>query len=169
MREDRPSPVEIRESLRWLGHEPELVRSPQLLDFLNYIVETTLRGEASRLKAYAIATDVFRRGVSFDPQKDSIVRVQAGRLRKTLDLLYARGVPGATVRIVIPVGRYVPRFEQMEEKAPYRSLLKRFKTGISIDRIVKTLRDDGWTILVTAIALVLMFVLATAVVLFTRN
>ena len=52
--------------------------------FLAYVVETTLAGHADRIKAYMIATEVFGRGPKFDPQLDSIVRIEAGRLRRSL-------------------------------------------------------------------------------------
>ena len=99
---DRPSPSQIRQTLKRLSVEPELARSPQLVDILEYVVERTLAGEGDRLKAYAIATDVLKRSDSFDPQTDASVRVQAGRLRKALEALYARGVPDIEVRIDLP-------------------------------------------------------------------
>ena len=111
MRKDRPSPAQIRQALRRLVAEPELARSPQLVEFLEYVVEKTLAGEGERLKAYSIATDVFGRSASFDPQTDASVRVQAGRLRKALAAINARNLPDVPVRIDLPVGHYVPHFE----------------------------------------------------------
>ncbi len=89
---------------------PDLARSPQLSNFLTYIVERRLGGDAQSIKAYTIAVDVFGRAPDFDPQADPIVRVQARRLRGLLDQYY-RG-PGADdpLRIQLPIGRYVPDF-----------------------------------------------------------
>lgn len=89
---------------------PEIARSPQLARFLDYIVRKTLDGDEQSIKAYAIAVDVLGRSTDFDPQADPIVRVQARRLRGLLDEYY-RG-PGAEeeLRIILPVGRYVPEF-----------------------------------------------------------
>src|SRR5690606_39142357 len=78
--------------------------------FLTYIVEAALRGDGASIKAYAIAVDVFGRGEDFDPQADPIVRVQARRLRALLDEFNETEGGTAPVRIVVPVGTYVPQF-----------------------------------------------------------
>ena len=78
--------------------------------FLRYIVERTLAGEGHRIKAYAIAVDVFRRDVDFDPARDAIVRNEAARLRSALSLYYAGAGRNDPVEIVLPLGGYVPRF-----------------------------------------------------------
>ena len=56
--------------------------------FLQYIVEETISGRADRIKAYSIATSVFGRNESFDPQHDAIVRIEAGRMRRSLEHYY---------------------------------------------------------------------------------
>jgi adenylate cyclase len=48
---------------------------------LSYLVTEELEGRGERIKAYSIATEVFGRAKDFDPQQDSIVRVEVGRLR----------------------------------------------------------------------------------------
>ena len=85
--------------------------SPRNRQFLRYVVEETLSGRADRIKAYAIATAVFGRQADFDPQVDSIVRIEAGRLRRALERFYLMAGPGVGVRITIPRGSYVPCFE----------------------------------------------------------
>lgn len=89
---------------------PEILRSPQLGRFLDYIVRQTLDGNGQAIKAYSIAVDVFGRPADFDPQADPIVRVQARRLRSLLEDYYQG--PGATdpAQIHLPVGRYIPEF-----------------------------------------------------------
>ncbi|RYE53203.1 MAG: hypothetical protein EOP20_13760, partial [Hyphomicrobiales bacterium] len=86
--------------------------------FLDYIVRKRIAGDTQSIKAYSIAVDVFGRPPDFDPQSDPIVRVQARRLRALLDQYY-RG-PGAeeTLRIHLPIGRYVPDFVEAEATAP---------------------------------------------------
>lgn len=86
--------------------------------FLNYVVEETLSGNAAQIKAYTIATSVFGRGQDFDPQLDSIVRIEAGRLRRSLQNYYLRTGANDLVRIDIPKGSYVPTFESVEAPAP---------------------------------------------------
>jgi len=79
--------------------------------FLKYVVTEALEGRESRLKGYVIGLEVFDRADDFDPQADTIVRVQAGQLRRRLDLYYSGDGKEAPVRILIPKGRYVPIFE----------------------------------------------------------
>lgn len=104
------SAEDVRRALAQLLAWPDIARSSQLAGFLDYIVSRTLAGEASAIKAYSIAVDVFGRPADFDPQSDPIVRVQARRLRSLLDAYYAGEGAGDPVRILLPTGRYVPEF-----------------------------------------------------------
>lgn len=78
--------------------------------FLTYIVDEALAGRGDRIKAYNIATSVFGRGPDFDPQSDTIVRIEAGRLRRALEHHYLVGGEGSRVVISIPTGAYLPNF-----------------------------------------------------------
>lgn len=89
--------------------------------FLRYVVEECLGGRAPQIKAYSIAVSVFNREPSFDPQSDPIVRLEAGRLRRSLDHYYLTAGRNDPIRIVVPKGGYVPRFEPtglMPEQEP---------------------------------------------------
>jgi tetratricopeptide (TPR) repeat protein len=100
----------VKRALERLLAWPELARSPQLANFLSYIVDRRLTGDAQSIKAYSIAVDVFGRPPDFDPQADPIVRVQARRLRGLLDQYYAGPGADEPLRIELPIGRYVPEF-----------------------------------------------------------
>ena len=108
--ENEPSKVRVLEQLEKIVLSEEFATSPRKRKFLRYIVEKTLDGKASSIKGYAIGVDVFDRGDSFDPQLDTIVRVQARNLRKALKLFYLTEGRSDKVRVDIPKGRYVPRF-----------------------------------------------------------
>lgn len=92
--------------------EPPLSNSERLKRFLRHIVEETVAGRADRLSGYTIALDVFDKDEDFDPALDSIVRVEASRLRTRLVQHYAETERETNVRIVLPKGTYVPAFEQ---------------------------------------------------------
>lgn len=79
--------------------------------FLRYVVERTIAGEGDQLKEYVIGREVFDRGDDFDPRVDSIVRVEAGRLRSKVDEYYSG--PGRSDGILIQLrrGSYAPAFE----------------------------------------------------------
>src|SRR5882724_7903460 len=67
--------------------------SESLCKLLRYLAEHALDHPGSSLKEYQIATEVFGRPANFDPQSDSTIRVQAGRLRLKLAEYYgAEGV-----------------------------------------------------------------------------
>jgi hypothetical protein len=68
-------------------------------------------GEASQIKEYSVGVEVFHRGASFDQDADSIVRVEANRLRKRLAEYYAGEGASHRLHITIPLGQYVPEFE----------------------------------------------------------
>jgi TolB-like protein len=84
--------------------------------FLSYIVEETLAGRGDRIKAYNVAMAVFGRDDSFDPQSDPIVRIEASRLRRSLEHYYLLAGKDDPVRIEIPKGGYVPSFDRLSDE-----------------------------------------------------
>ena len=95
------------------------VRSPTLANLLSYLCEKMLTGEGDQIKEYSLAVDVFRRPETFDQDADSIVRVQVNRLRKRLAEFYSGEGSGHRLHISIPVGHYVPVFQEAtEDTAP---------------------------------------------------
>ena len=105
------SPEEIRTELRRVLGGRVFVDAQRLQDFLTYIVEESLAGRAGRIKGLTIAQDVFQREDPEDAQTSTIVRVEAGRLRRRLIEYYADEGNGNPVRIEVPKGAYVPNFE----------------------------------------------------------
>jgi hypothetical protein len=63
---------------------PWLQSSEALCKLLQYLAHHTLNSPAGHLKEYQIATEALGRPADFDPQSDSCVRVQVGRLRTKL-------------------------------------------------------------------------------------
>ena len=94
---------------------PGFSNAPKLQALLRYLVEKTLSGEGERLKGYTIGLDVFERHTSFDPQRDSIVRVQVGRLRKALEDYYAGPGAADALRMELPRGAYAIHFSTAAE------------------------------------------------------
>jgi hypothetical protein len=86
-------------------------RAPTLAHLLSYLCERLFAGESNQIKEYSIGVEVFHRGSSFDQDSDSIVRVEANRLRKRLAEYYATDGASHPLHIVIPVGQYVPEFD----------------------------------------------------------
>ena len=108
-----PEPVDIeaqRAELEAVLHSECFTRAPALAHLLSYLCEKLFAGEASQIKEYSVGVEVFRRGDSFDQDSDSIVRVEANRLRKRLAEYYAGEGASHRLHIAIPVGQYVPQF-----------------------------------------------------------
>ena len=85
--------------------------SESLCKLLQYLAKQSLEHPEASLKEYQIAVEVYGRHADFDPQADSTIRVQVGRLRLKLAEYYAG--EGATDPIVvkIPKGSYHLVFE----------------------------------------------------------
>lgn len=86
----------------------------RLSKLLRYVVEKTLAGETEQLKEYAVGVEVFERDGNYDPRLDSIVRVEAGRLRSRLDEYYNGEGAGSSFRINLPRGGYSAQFDRRE-------------------------------------------------------
>jgi len=84
----------------------------RLSKLLRYVVEKTLAGETDQLKEYAVGVEVFERDQNYDPRLDSIVRVEAGRLRSRLDEYYSGDGASSAIRIMLPRGGYSAQFER---------------------------------------------------------
>jgi hypothetical protein len=107
-----------RAELQAVVESPLFSRSPVLTHLLSYLCEKTFAGETEQIKEYSVALDVFDRRDSFDQNTDSIVRVQANRLRKRLSEYYASEGASHSIHIAIPLGQYVPQFEKVSEGSP---------------------------------------------------
>ena len=107
-----PTRDEIRAQLDRILGSDTFVNSDRLSRFLRYVVERTVAGDGDRLKEYVIGTEVFERGEQYDPRVDSIVRVEAGRLRAKLDAYYNASGTSDPIVIRMRRGGYAPVFEQ---------------------------------------------------------
>lgn len=123
MAADNPlTEMEIRAQLNRILESAEFANSARLKDFLSYIVGEALAGRADRIKGVTIAQTVFGADKDFDPETNSIVRVEAGRLRRRLGEYYAGAGHHDPIRIGVPKGGYAPEFgprpRDIESPAP---------------------------------------------------
>ena len=77
---------------------------------LRYVVEGALEGNTDHIKERSIGVVVFGRSPAYDTNADPIVRVTAGEIRKRLQQFYAEPDHAEDLRIVLPLGSYVPHF-----------------------------------------------------------
>jgi TolB-like protein len=90
-------------------------------DFLRFVVGKTLAGEASRIKGRTIGIHVFGRPPNYDAKSDSLVRVEASRLRQRLTEYYAGEGAGNRVRLELPRGRYAVAASYSNPEPPPRN------------------------------------------------
>src|SRR5215813_8338931 len=97
-------------------HGRALHGSDNLKAFLRFIVDKSIENQEGQLKEYVIATEVFGRGNDFDSRVDSVVRVQAGRLRTKLHEYYETEGKDDGAIILLPKGQYTPVFSYAQKK-----------------------------------------------------
>jgi len=100
----------VRAQLEKILSSQLFARCERLGRFLRFTIDRALRGEVDKVKEFQVGVEVFDREESFDPRIDSIVRVQAGRLRARLQKYY--DTEGAEDPLVIQFrkGGYIPDF-----------------------------------------------------------
>jgi len=91
--------------------------SDSLRKLLQYLAKQASSHPGASPKEYQIATEVFGRHEDFDPHLDSLVRVQAARLRAKLAEYYASEGSADRVVVEIPKGTYGLKFHEREAAA----------------------------------------------------
>ena len=116
-------PDQISAQLERILSSPGFASADRASRFLRFVVERTIAGEGDQLKEYVIGREVFDRGDDYDPRVDSIVRVEAGRLRSKVDEYYAG--PGRSDNIIIQLrrGSYAPAFEPRTDAQPLTGIV----------------------------------------------
>src|SRR5215471_18417089 len=115
---DAPTADTVAAALQRLLASSQFAGSPRARRFVRFVVEATLGGLGDSLKEYVLGVEVFDRAASFDPRTDSIVRVEAVKLRKRLQAYYRGAGRRDPVIISIPKGGYVPQFRLRSNNGP---------------------------------------------------
>jgi len=93
----------------------QFANARKLSEFLKFVTLKTTAGETAQIKEYVIALEVYGRRPDYDPKVDSIVRVEASRLRAKLREYYDSEGRNDPIRLQFPLGSYVPVFETLPE------------------------------------------------------
>ena len=99
--------AELARILAWEG----FAKAKRLSRFLEYVVTAAVEGQ--EVKESLIGVEVYGRDPSYDSKADSIVRVEAGRLRSKLREYYEGPGKDSELRIQIPKGAYEAAFERV--------------------------------------------------------
>src|SRR5579864_9512819 len=106
-----PTPEEKRAALQEVLQSAAFLRADRLRKFLRYIVEMEISGRAGELCESLIGVEALGQPANYSTAENGFVRRKALDLREKLREAYAAELASAKVRIELPKGRYVPRFE----------------------------------------------------------
>ena len=141
--------------------------SESLCKLLRYLAEHSLDHPGIALKEYQIATEVLGRPAGFDPQSDSTVRVQAGRLRVKLAEYYAHEGADDPILVEIPKGSYAITFLPRPSKIGLQAATTFVVEPEKKADVIPTNR--GWAIAVVVLSVLLAASFITGAVLLQRT
>jgi len=116
------SPEQFFQQIDNIIRSHSLRGSESLCKLLQYLAKQSLYHPDAPLKEYQIATEVYGRPTDFDPQSDSTIRVQAGRLRVKLAEYYAGEGAADPILVKIPKGSYHLTFEARAIEPQHQAL-----------------------------------------------
>ena len=142
--------------------------SESLCKLLRYLAEHSLDHPGIALKEYQIATEVLGRPAGFDPQSDSTVRVQAGRLRVKLAEYYAHEGSDDPILVEIPKGSYAITFHLRSPRLVAAGATPQVLENKEI-RVEVPASNGGWAIAVVVLSVLLAASVITSVLLLQRT
>jgi hypothetical protein len=165
----RVAGVTLHEKSEYLAQVDRLIQSKalhgseSLCRLLRYLAKHALDQEGAPLKEYQIATELFGRSSEFDPQLDSVVRVQAGRLRTKLGEYYASEGAQDTVGVDLPRGSYLLTFHP---RAPFQSVSPQtIVVAAPTERVPRTVSLGTFRLVIAALSICLLAALLGLVLL----
>jgi hypothetical protein len=115
---------EVRRQLDRVLSDTHFSHSRRFPDFLRFVVQHTLAGQTEMLKERTLGIEVFGKEADYDTSADPIVRVTAAEIRKRIAQYYQEPGRESELRISLPSGTYVPRFEWPDAKLATRLAAK---------------------------------------------
>jgi hypothetical protein len=119
------------------------------------------------LKEYQIATEVLGRPPGFDPQSDSTVRVQAGRLRVKLAEYYTNEGAQDAIVVEIPKGSYGLTFHLRSKAGAELAPAPLIETPTKKVELIPSTR--GWAIAVLVLCVLLAASVITSAILIAQR
>ena len=132
--------------------------SESLCKLLRYLVEHAILQPGIPVKEYQIATEVFHRPADFDPQSDSTIRVQAGRLRVKLAEYYASEGAADPIIVELPKGTYA--LSMHHRSAASARSLSGTPGQIERETAVPSRRLNAWALAAVALGVLLTLAIA---------
>jgi len=130
-------PEEIQKQLGKIIHSKIFRHCSALQRLLQYLVARAITDPYGEIKEYTIGVEVFDRGQNYDPQTDTIVRVQIHRLRQKVREYYESEGTNDPIIVEIPKGHYIPSFEIRSA-----ALLKASETDVPAEAGAPPIREQ---------------------------
>lgn len=160
---------EIRTQVERILSASEFSSSYRLSRLLQYLVDHHLSDPQKSISEYQLSFEVFERPSDFDPQIDSVVRVQTARLRQKLATYYADTGQNEKILIEIPRGKYAVNISFREIQTPSSADITPVTPTTLKEKIPITLRPK-FTLYRTAWLVIGLFILiAAAVAIYART
>ncbi|WP_157439852.1 hypothetical protein [Terracidiphilus gabretensis] len=109
--QEKVDATQVRRQLDRLLSDPHFSHSRRFPDFLRFVVHHTLAGQTETLKERTVGIEVFGKEADYDTGTDPIVRVTAAEIRKRIAQYYQEPGRESELRITLPSGSYVPKFD----------------------------------------------------------
>ncbi len=109
----------INEQLERLLASSYFSHSKRFPNFLRFVVEQTLAGDANDIKERTLGIEIFGKDADYDTAADPIVRVTAAEIRKRVAQYYQDPAHNEELRITLPSGAYVPQFHSPKGGATF--------------------------------------------------
>src|SRR5580658_3298916 len=151
-----------------LTNSHSLRGSESLCRLLRYLAEHSLADHPASVKEYQIATEVFGRSAHFDPQADSTVRVQVGRLRTKLSEYYSTEGVEDPILVELPKGSYSLLFH--DRRTPHPP--SHGKDSVEVEnrtRRAMVSSQRSWAAAVAALSVLLAAAVVTCIVLWASR
>ncbi|HEX4948932.1 MAG TPA: hypothetical protein VFZ34_19800 [Blastocatellia bacterium] len=116
------SEEEVRQVIQSITNSKYFSHAPKKQKFIHLISNYYLQGRTAELNEYLIGYEVFDKRSGYNPSTDPVVRVSAHDVRKKLELYYQNEGASDQVRMLVPVGTYVPVFLRQTAPAAYSEL-----------------------------------------------
>jgi TolB-like protein len=141
-----PDSADIRAQLSHMLDTRAFKASERLRRLLAHLVTLELEDRQKELTQRHLAEQVFGRGDEFDPERDSIVRVEMCKLRQALELYYSGAGSRDSVLISIPSGTYQPHFQIATAPAGRRAHDRINPVGVAVLRFkdLSPIPDQEW-------------------------
>ncbi len=160
---DTGSPDQRAAQVRKILESRTLQHADALKRLLDYLARQAIENHAGDLKEYTVGLEAFGKPADYNPQLDSSVRVQAGKLRQKLDEYYRTEGTADEVLVALPKGHFKLEFhlrpvvgESMAVAATAAAAAAAQAAGVPASRVTWA----WWTSALTTMAAMVVVIIA---------